>query len=86
MWRHAPRGAVLRGASIHFIQPFIMVLSRNLDQICLKCVFFGKKTVRSPQRRFAPEPPMNPVLLLWPTDVALSRSFPALNYFITSKK
>jgi len=33
-WGYAPRGAVLRGASTHLIQPFInAILSRNrLDQ------------------------------------------------------
>jgi len=32
-WEHAPRGAGLGSASIHFIQPFKKrVLSRNVDQ------------------------------------------------------
>jgi len=88
-WGHAPGGAGLGGASTHFIQRFKTFFSRILDLNVPNNAYFlknKKKAVRSLQRRFAPEPTLTPMLLLWPTDVALSSSFPALNYFITSKK
>jgi len=50
-WGHAPRGA-----PAHFCCHLKTLLSRNLDQstVCLKCVFFGKKCKKSPQRRGKP--------------------------------